>query len=123
MQMLTLPLIGLTQGAQPIISYNYGAKNNERVKKTFKLLLTSCLIVSSVFWISMMIFPRLFVSIFSTAPELINISVWAIRIYMATAFIMGAQLACQQTFIAVGQAKSSLFLALFRKIILLIPLI
>lgn len=122
-QLLALPLTGLTQGAQPIISYNYGAKNNERVKKTFKLLIICCLSFSFLFWVSMILFPKLFISLFTTDPTLVSMSVWAIGIYMAVVFVMGAQTACQQTFIAIGQAKLSLFLALLRKIILLIPLI
>lgn len=122
-QLLALPLTGLTQGAQPIISYNYGAKNNERVKKTFKLLIICCLSFSFLFWVSMISFPKLFISLFTTDPTLVSMSVWAIGIYMAVVFVMGAQTACQQTFIAIGQAKLSLFLALLRKIILLIPLI
>lgn len=122
-QLLALPLTGLTQGAQPIISYNYGAQNNERVKKTFKLLIICCLSFSLLFWISMISLPKLFISLFTTDPNLVSMSVWSIRIYMAVVFVMGAQTACQQTFIAIGQAKLSLFLALLRKIILLIPLI
>lgn len=123
MQLMSLPLSGLTQGAQPIISYNYGAKNNERVKKAFKLLFISSLSFAFVFWICMMIFPQVFVSLFSSDPALVEITVWAIRIYMGAAFVMAAQIACQQTFVATGQAKISLFLALLRKIILLIPMI
>ncbi|GFP76593.1 MATE family efflux transporter [Clostridium fungisolvens] len=123
MQILSLPLSGLGQGAQPIMSYNYGAKNNDRVKNTFKLLILYSVSFALVFWIFMMVFPEVFVSIFSTDAELSKVTVWAIRIYMAVAFLMSAQTACQQTFIALGQAKSSLFLAILRKIILLIPLI
>lgn len=123
MQLIFLPLTGLTQGAQPIISYNYGAKNNDRVKQTFKLLLISALTFSVVGWGLMMIFPQVFVSLFTKDAALMDITVWAIRIYLGTAFVLGAQIACQQTFIAIGQAKISLFLALLRKIILLIPFI
>ncbi|QCJ41265.1 MATE family efflux transporter [Bacillus sp. S3] len=123
MQMMILPIMGLTQGSQPIISYNYGAKNNERMKRTFKLLIISSMSFSFTFWLIMTIFPHFFVSLFSNDPKLIETTVWALKIYMAVAFVMGAQLACQQTFIAVGQAKTSLILALLRKIILLIPLI
>lgn len=123
MQVMILPILGLTQGAQPIISYNFGANNNDRVKKTFKLLFISSVSFSFIFWLLMTIFPRFFVSMFTNDPKLIEETVWAMKIYMAAAFVMGAQLACQQTFIAVGQAKTSLFLALLRKIILLIPLI
>lgn len=123
MQLMSLPLSGLTQGAQPIISYNYGAKKNDRVKKAFKLLFISSLSFAFVFWICMMIFPQVFVALFSSDPALVEITVWAIRIYMGVAFVMAAQIACQQTFVAIGQAKISLFLALLRKIILLIPMI
>lgn len=123
MQIVFLPLVGLTQGAQPITSYNYGAKNNERVKNTFKLLIKSAFVYSSIIWLLMMLFPNAFVSLFTNNLELKNYTVWAVRIYLATAFVIAAQNCCQQTFVALGQAKISMFLALLRKIILLIPLI
>lgn len=123
MQFVNMPLMGLTQGAQPIISFNFGARNFERVKKAFRLQLTTCLCYSTAFWLLMMVIPQVFVSLFNNDPTLLEFTVWASRIYMFGIFAMGAQLACQQTFIAVGQAKISMFLALLRKIILLIPLI
>jgi len=123
MQMMTLPITGLTQGAQPIISYNYGAKNNERVKKAFKLLIASSVGYTTLFWILMMTMPKIFISIFTSNAELIKTTVWSIRIYMAAIFVIGAQMSCQQTFVALGQAKVSLFNALLRKVILLIPAI
>lgn len=123
MQIVILPLMGLSQGAQPIISYNYGSKNSERVKKTFKLLLISCLAYTGVMWALLMLFPQVFVNIFNNKPELVEITSWSIRIYFAGIFMFGAQIACQQTFLALGQAKISLMLALLRKIILLIPFI
>lgn len=123
MQILHLPLVGLTQGAQPITSYNYGAKNNHRVKSTFKLLIKSAFIYSTIMWLLMIIFTDTFVSLFTSDPALKNYAVWASRIYLGTAFVMAAQNSCQQTFVALGQAKVSMFLALLRKIILLIPLI
>lgn len=123
MQFMFLPLTGLTQGAQPIISYNFGAKNNERVKKTFKLLLISSIVFSTVVWLFMMVLPGIFVSLFTSDSELIKITSWAMRVYLGAGVVLGVQIACQQTFIAVGQAKISLFLALLRKVILLIPLI
>lgn len=123
MQFAMLPLTGLTQGSQPIISYNYGAKNKERVKKGFKLLLISCIAYSSAIWAFAMIFPQVFVLIFNNDAELVQFTSNALRIYMAVILIFGIQIACQQTFIAIGNAKCSLFLALLRKIILLIPLI
>lgn len=123
MQFSMLPLTGLTQGGQPIISYNFGAKNADRVKKTFKLLLISCLTYSTVLWAAAMLSPQLFVLIFNSDSELVAFASHALRIYMAVSCIFGIQIACQQTFIALGNAKASLFLALLRKIILLIPLI
>lgn len=123
MQIIFLPLSGLTQGAQPIISYNYGAKNLDRVKATFKLLLTCCLSYTVIMTSILMLFPQVFVSVFSNDPNLMAMAVWSIRIYFVGIFIFGAQIACQQSFLALGQAKTSLLLALLRKVILLIPLI
>lgn len=123
MQLLMMPLMGLSQGAQPIISYNFGAGSGDRVKKTFRLLLICSMVYSTSLWSIGVFSPQLFVRIFSNNSELVATACSAMRIYMGAAFMMGAQLACQQTFIAVGQAKVSLFLALLRKIILLLPLI
>ncbi|WP_195987822.1 MATE family efflux transporter [Clostridium sp. D53t1_180928_C8] len=123
MQFSMLPLTGLTQGGQPIISYNYGAKNAERVKKAFKILLISCVVYSFVLWGLAMITPRSFVLIFNNDPELVEFTSHALRIYMAVSCVFGIQIACQQSFIALGNAKTSLFLALLRKILLLVPLI
>ncbi len=123
MQIIFLPVVGLTQGAQPIISYNYGAKNNDRVKSTFKLLIKSAFIYTTSIWLLIMTFPGTFIAIFTKDPELMNFTIWAVRIYLATGFVIAAQNSCQQTFVALGQAKISMFLALLRKIILLIPMI
>lgn len=123
MQFSMLPLTGLTQGGQPIISYNYGAKNADRVKKAFKILLISCVVYSFVLWGLAMITPRTFVLIFNNDPELVEFTSHALRIYMAVSCVFGIQIACQQSFIALGNAKTSLFLALLRKILLLVPLI
>lgn len=123
MQFSSLPLMGLTQGAQPIISYNFGAKNAKRVKEAFRLLIISCIGFSLLMWALVMIFPKAFILIFNNDPELLQFASRALRIYMAVSFLMGVQNACQQTFLALGNAKTSLFLALLRKIILLIPLI
>ena len=123
MQMSMLPIQGLTQGAQPIIGFNYGAKKMDRVKKTFRLLLVSCVAFTAVIWLICMILPQAFILIFTDQAELIAFTKWAIRIYMAVSVIFGVQISCQQTFIALGNAKTSVFLALPRKVILLIPLI
>ena len=123
MQMSMLPIQGLTQGAQPIIGFNYGAKKMDRVKKTFRLLLVSCVAITAVIWLICMILPQAFILIFTDQAELIAFTKWAISIYMAVSVIFGVQISCQQTFIALGNAKTSVFLALLRKVILLIPLI
>ena len=123
MQVLMLPLSGLSQGAQPIISYNFGAGNKERVKKAFRLLFICCVIYAGAFWLLNIIAPKVFVGLFASDATLKETASWALRIYMATGFMMGIQIACQQTFVAIGQAKISLFIACLRKLILLIPLI
>lgn len=123
MQFAMLPLQGLTQGGQPIISYNYGANNPTRVKKAFKLLLICCLVYSAVLWALAEFVPQMFIAIFTSDPALKDITEWALRVYMGGCLLFGAQIACQQTFIALGNAKTSAFLAMFRKIIVLIPFI
>lgn len=123
MQLQFMPVQGLTQGAQPILSFNYGAGKVDRVKKTYRLLIGCCFIYTMVFWLAAQLFPQAFVMIFNDSPELLEITVWALRIYFATSGLFGIQMAIQQTFLALGQAKISLFIASLRKIILLIPLI
>lgn len=123
MQITMLPLQGLTQGGQPIISYNYGARNGERVKKAFKLLLCLCLTYTTMMWLVTQLAPGLLVGIFTNDANLAGLAEWAAKIYMAGILLMGAQLACQQSFVALGNAKVSAFLAMLRKLILLIPLI
>ena len=123
MQVVNLPLQGLTQGAQPIISYNYGARNPGRVRRAFQVLLMACLAYSLLLWALVQLFPQLFALMFTSDSELVSYASWALRIYMAATGIFGIQIACQQTFVALGNAKISLFLAVLRKIILLIPFI
>ena len=122
-QLATLPLQGICQGGQPIMSYNFGAGNKERVKKAFFTQFKVCTIFTSCFWLIMLLFPKLFAGIFSNNTDLITYTAWALRIYMAGIFSLGFQVACQQSFMALGQAKVSLLLACLRKLILLIPLI
>lgn len=123
MQFAMLPLQGLTQGAQPIISFNFGAGSAQRVRAAFGVLLRSCLIYSLTLWALVELFPRVFIGIFTPDTALQSYAARAVRVYMAACGIFGVQIACQQTFVALGNAKSSLFLAVLRKIILLIPLI
>ena len=123
MQFAMLPLQGFAQGAQPISSYNYGAKNEDRVVKTFKLLLMICLIYSTTLYVFVMSCPKVFVSMFTDKVELIEFTAKAIRIYFMVLFVFGAQIACQMTFVSTGNAKSSIIVACARKFILLLPLI
>lgn len=123
MQFTMLPLQGLSQGAQPIISFNYGAENVGRVKKAFRLLLVCSVGFTTVMWAVCMLAPQIFIGIFTNNAQLADYTRWAIHIYMAASLIFGIQIACQQTFIALGNAKVSVFLALLRKVLLLIPLI
>lgn len=123
MQFSMLPMQGLGQGAQPISSYNYGAKKKERVKKTFRLLLTVSLSYSVIVWLLIMLFPEMFARIFASDAGLIAYTGWALRIYCAAMGIFGAQIACQMTFISLGNALASIMVAVMRKFILLLPLI
>ena len=116
-------MTGFAQGASPIIGYNYGAGQSERVKHAVRLLLTITVSISVAFCLVIELFPRAFVRIFNNDPTLVEYAVWTLRVYSAGLFAMGMQHACQQSFVALGQAKISLFLALLRKAILLIPLI
>jgi len=123
MQFTFLPMAGLTQGAQPIMSYNYGAKNKERMIDTFKYLFVFALGYSTLFWLFIMVAPQLFSKLFTSDKAIIDMATYGLRVYMGGAFALGIQIACQQTFIALGNARTSLFLALLRKVILLIPLV
>lgn len=122
MQLIVTPIQGITQGTQPIISYNFGAGNRERVKKTFKASLLVTFTVTTVCCILTVLFPTIFAKMFTSEPELIQIVGKVLPIYMAGIWIFGIQMACQSAFMGMGQAKISLFLALLRKVILLIPL-
>lgn len=123
MQFAMLPLQGLGQGAQPIISYNYGAGNMKRVRRTFRLLLQSSLAYSTVLWLLILLFPQGFAAMFTSNPELMIFTRTALRIYMAACVIFGIQIACQMTFNALGNAVESITVAVVRKFVLLIPLI
>jgi len=123
MQFAMLPLQGLAQGAQPIISYNYGAKNKDRVQRIFKLLLTCSLIYSVTVWALVMLFPQGFVYIFNPNSDSITFTAGALRIYCAVLGIFGIQIACQMTFVSLGKAISSMIVAIMRKFVLLLPLI
>ena len=122
-QLCTLPIQGICQGGQPVMSFNFGAGNRARVKEAFRFQFTLCFGYTTLFWLGMMLVPGLVAGIFTSDVPLIQYTTWAMRIYMAGIFAMGVQIACQQSFMALGQAKVSLLLACLRKLILLIPLI
>ena len=123
MQFAMLPLQGLAQGAQPILSYNFGAKSKKRVVDTFKLLLKVSLIYSLTLCASIMLFPDVFAKIFTPDKNLIAFTSWALRIYCACLGIFGIQIACQMTFVSLGKAGASVLVAVMRKFVLLLPLI
>lgn len=123
MQFAMLPLQGLGQGAQPIVSYSYGAGDSDRVRKAFRLLLKCSMIYSVILWIAVMGFPGAFASVFTSDAQLIEFAKPAMRLYLAAAFMFGIQVACQLTFNALGRAKESIVVAVMRKFVLLIPLI
>lgn len=123
MQFAMLPLQGLGQGAQPIISFNYGARNVDRVKSAFQLLLKASLCYSTLLWLLVMIFPQGFAAMFTSDPALLEFTKTALRIYMACLLLFGIQMACQMAFTSLGNAKASITVAVMRKFILLIPLI
>ena len=123
MQFAMLPLQGLGQGAQPIISYNYGAKNKERVKDAFKLLLKVSLCYAALLWAGVELFPQVFAGMFTSDAQLLLFTKNALRIYMACMVLFGIQIACQMTFTSLGNAKASIAVAVMRIFILLLPLI
>ena len=122
-QFIFMPVMGMNSALIAIVGYNYGAGQLDRVKRTFRLLFFSSLCFSCAACAALELFPGLFVSLFNDKPELVEIAVWALHIYAAGMFMLGVQFSCQQTFVALGQTRVSLFLALLRKVILLIPLI
>lgn len=122
-QLVLMPLQGICQGGQPLISFNFGARKNDRVKEAFLTQFKVCVFFSIVCWVIVLLAPQVFAGLFTSDTTLVDYTAWALRIYMAGIFSLGFQLACQQSFMALGQAKVSLLLACLRKIVLLIPLI
>ena len=122
-QLVTMPLMGICQGGQPLISYNYGARKPERVREAFYCQFGVCVGYTALFWLALMVFPNVFAGIFTSDQALVSYTAWAIRIFLCGIFSVGFQISCQQAFMALGQAKVSLLLACLRKLVLLIPLI
>ncbi len=122
-QLITMPLSGVCQGGQPLISFNYGAKKLDRVKEAFFCQFFACIGYTILFWLALMLLPDFFAGIITNDAALVEYTAWAIRIFLALGFSVGFQISCQQAFMALGQAKISLVMALLRKVILLIPMI
>ncbi len=123
MMFALLPLQGMGQGAQPITSYNFGAGKADRVKESFKVLVKNSFSYTAIIWLLIMIFPQVFARIFTPDQDLVVFTSWALRIYGAGIIAMGIQIGCQMTFVGIGSAKVSILVAVFRKFIMLIPLI
>lgn len=123
MQMSLLPLQGIAQGSQPLISFNYGKGNRERVIGSFKTLLITCTVYSFTVWALIELFPTLFASIFTSETELISYAVPVLRTYSLALCLMGVLISCQMTFVSTGVASASISIAVIRKLVLLIPLI
>ena len=122
MQMIVMPVQGITQGTQPIMSYNYGAGNYARVRRTFQRLLTVTLTATCSAFLAVILFPGLLARIFTPQEETIQLVSQVMPLFFGGIWAFGAQMACQITFMSLGQARTSLFLALLRKVILLVPL-
>ena len=122
-QLITMPLTGICQGGQPLISFNYGAWKFDRVKEAFFCQFGTCVAYTTAFWALLMAFPGVFAGIFTSDTALVDYTAWAMKIFLACGFSVGFQISCQQAFMALGQAKISLMMALLRKVFLLIPMI
>ena len=122
-QLITMPLTGICQGGQPIISFNYGARKFDRVKEAFFCQFGTCVVYTTAFWLLLMTFPGVFAGIFTSDTALVDYTAWAMKIFLACGFSVGFQISCQQAFMALGQARISLMMALLRKVFLLIPMI
>ena len=123
MQFIMLLLPGLVQGAQALLSYNLGARNISRVKSTFRLLLASCVTGSFLVWVVCMLVPEPVASLFTNNAALVEYTQNSMRVYFAMLLFYGIQVACQYSLVALDQPKRAIFLTIWRKIILLIPLI
>lgn len=122
-QLISMPMMGVCQGGQPLISYNYGAGKMDRVKEAFYCQFVLCAGYAVAFWLLVMLAPNILAGLFTDNTPLVNYTAWSLRIFLACGFSIGFQISCQQAFVALGQAKVSLFMACLRKLILLIPLI
>ena len=122
-QLVIMPLGGFSQGAQPVTGYNFGAGEYGRVKECFWFLVKACTVYAILAWLVLMIFPVQLIQIFNSDPALLETAVPMFRVFFCMNFIMCLQMSAQNTFVAMGEGKKATFFALFRKVVLLIPLI
>ena len=122
-QLVFMPLSGFAQGAQPVTGYNYGAREYGRVKQCFWFLVKASVAYAVLAWLVLMIFPRQLIGIFNNDPTLMETAIPMFRVFFCMNFIMSLQMSAQNTFVAMGEAKKATFFALYRKVLLLIPLI
>lgn len=121
-EIITMPVNGLTNGAQPVIGFNYGAGEYERVKKAIRFMGTSCVIFTCAVWALLFVAPQFFIHLFNSEPELLEAGVGAFRIYFFGIFLMALQFTGQSTFVALGKSRQAVFFSLLRKAIIVIPL-
>lgn len=121
-EIITMPVNGLTNGAQPVIGFNYGAGEYERVKKAIRFMGTSCIVFTCAVWAVLFAVPQFFIHLFNSEPELLEAGVGAFRIYFFGIFLMALQFTGQSTFVALGKSKQAVFFSLLRKAIIVIPL-
>ena len=117
-----MPVLGMTNAAQPVISYNYGAKAYDRVRQAIVFVSVFCVVSCLFFWMLILLFPEFFVRLFNDEPEMVTASVGAIHIYFFGLFLMALQSAGQSVFVALGKARRAVFFSIFRKIIIVTPL-
>lgn len=121
-EIFNMPTLGLSNASQPVISFNYGAQNYDRVKKAIKFVSTACVVIMFALWLVLISFPEFFVRIFNNDAEMVEACIPVIRIYFFGMFMMALQFAGQSTFVALGKAKHAIFFSIFRKIIIVVPL-
>lgn len=121
-EIITMPVTGLTSGAQPVIGYNYGAGCYDRVKSAIKFMSIGCIVFSTAVWAVLFFEPRFFLHLFTKESELINAGIPAMRIYFCGIFMMALQFAGQSTYVALNRPKQAVFFSLFRKVIIVVPL-
>ncbi|MGO5358101.1 MATE family efflux transporter [Anaerofustis sp. LCP19S3_F7] len=121
-EIFSMPVTGLTDGAGPILSYNYGAKKYDRLKKAIKFMCITCILYTFIAWFVVIEFPDIFIKIFNHDPNLISKSIPAIEIYFFGFFMMALQFAGQKVFVSLGKSKHAVFFSIFRKVIIVVPL-